>query len=223
MPAHKNLVTVKRIMVFLVISLFVISLSVPVYAPARRIDYIEHLPVVPVADISMDYNPDVVIRSITGSGFGGFAEELRGKAIVIDCIGYGVVNITNSEVSVSALFVQRFSLTVTIGDTTYGIGDPLEVTGRSNLTIFTTEGRVTFKGTIDGIIVPSTDFIDAISFIMDLQYRAGSTQEYAGEPSGIVASESSSRVFLSLNIEGLLSDSSDVTASGLLLQNKISH
>jgi hypothetical protein len=204
MPANKNLATVKRIMISLVISLFVISLSVPVYAPARRIDYIEHLPVVPVADISMDYNPDVVIRSITGSGFGGFAEELRGKAIVIDCIGYGVVNITNSEVSVSALFVQQFSLNVVFADAVR-IGEPLDVAGRSNLTIFTTEGRITFKGIIYG----NATFTDVgpLDYVVELELS--------------LRGNSSLGPLLSLQIHGTLTFFTDwnlsMTAEGQIL------
>jgi hypothetical protein len=205
---------VKRIMFSLVIGLFLISLSIPVYAPARRPDYIEWMPVVPVADVSMDYG-GFVIRSITGSGWGGFVGEPVGKAIVIDCIGYGIASITWTTSGSVGNFVQRFSLKVAIDDA-IRIGEPLEVTGQSNLTVFTTEGKVTFKGTIDGTIVPDSNFIDAISFLVALQYRAGSTQEYAGEPEAL-----QDRLFISLNIEGLVSNPSDVSASGQLLSLEV--
>lgn len=198
----------------LIIFSFLIFASIPVYAPARRPDYIDYMPVVPVADVSLDYQ-DIIIRSITGGGWGGFVEETGQKSIIIDCISAGIVSITWTTTGSVGNFAQKFSLNVMIADS-FRIGEPLEVTGRSNLTIFTSEGRFSFKGTIDGTITPTSNFIDAISFFMNLQYRAGSTQEYAGEPSAL-----HERLFLSLNIEGLVSIPSDVSASGKLLQNKM--
>jgi hypothetical protein len=231
----------KTIFFSLIISLLIIQLSVPAYAPNRRPDYIEWMPLVPIGDVEMD-PIHVTILSITGSGWGGYSPDTGGsfgnisgqfavgdniRGIVIDCIGYGLMQITNPEgQQISYPTLQRMSLNVMIADSEEtGL---IELTGHSNLTVITPEGRVSFKGILDGNGTvkldgdgaPKTNFIDAISFLVSLQYRAGSTQEYAGEPSALIggaATESTNRIFLSLNMVGELTDPGILSAHGQLL------
>lgn len=145
MSVHKNK-SIKKVVYSLVFGLF--SLVSPVYAPNRRPDYIEWMPVVPVADFSMDYQ-DIEISSITGSGWGGFIEESGQRSIIIDCISAGIVSITWTTSSTVGNFVQRFSLNVAIDDS-IDVGDSLGVSGRSNITLFSTERQLSFKCVVYG-------------------------------------------------------------------------
>jgi hypothetical protein len=190
-------VNIKKIMFSLIICLFLIQLAIPVYAPHyTSFDR----PVELVADVSMEYE-NVVVRSITGSGFGGFVPDTQQRGIVIDCIGYGVVSIAlQPDDVIDALFFQR--MTLNFQDD--AANSEAVIRGRSDLAINTPAGIILFNGELQGIASVSPGGpSEGIIFWMDFIGSSSSKLSVFDDSSGSEAFASNPLV-ISLSIQGTL-------------------
>jgi len=173
----------KRLVFSILISLLIIQLSLPAYAPPRRPDYIDYVPLSTIGDVSMNYE-NVVIRSITGSGFGGFYDDDTDfRNIIIDAIGYGSGTFTQSETgrTLTALFVQSIQLNIVV-DTgsreTVLSGESFFVIGKSDITFLSSDfsNGIKFEGIFEGNLETAGD--DGQLFMIDLQSVFRSTQGF---------------------------------------------
>jgi hypothetical protein len=193
-------ISFKNMIYSVLISLMVLQLSIPVYAPHyTSFGRLVQMPLEPVADLSLNYE-NVVVRSITGSGFGGFDTDIQNRGIVIDCIGYGVVSINlQPDDVIDALFIQKMSLNFQDD----AANSEAVIRGKSDLAINTPEGPLLFNGALNGIAtVDSGGPYSGVIFWMDFIGSKSSKSNVFDDSSG---SESFSKpLVLSLNIQGTL-------------------
>jgi hypothetical protein len=189
----------KKIFLSILISLMVLQLSVPVYAPAALPDRYERMPLEPVADLSLNYE-NVVARSITGSGFGGFNPDIRERSIVIDCIGYGIVSIGfQSGDVINTEFLQKMSLNFQDN----AANSEAVIRGKSDLAINTPQGILLFNGVLRGIatVDPGGPY-EGVIFWMEFIGSTSSKPIVLDDTSG---SESiTNPLVISLSIQGTL-------------------
>jgi hypothetical protein len=225
-----NEVNSKKIILSLIISLLVVQLSIPAYAPARRPDYIDYMPVVPVADVILSYE-NINIRSITGSGFGGISEVPNERNIVIDCIGYGFADfvLLDTGATRTALFVQNFELIVTV-DESARTGRSYDARGKTNIAFFvpdvpSDQSGMMFEGRFEGNLQTAGD--DAQLFMIDLQSILVSTGTYskdvASNPLKDITDGTSNTFYLKLDTNGLLNKISENITINLESNGQILH
>jgi hypothetical protein len=144
---HENLAGVKRLTFSLIIVLLIISLSAPVYAPARRPDYIEWMPVVAVGDLELEYaSIDVVGRQVILDQPSG----IIGILVDLVCAGNATFTEADTEESYAFNFVQQMALKFVFTDGSVHLGDTVSVSGNSNLTLFSAERQISFKCVVYG-------------------------------------------------------------------------
>lgn len=206
----------KKIILSLIISLLVFQLSIPAYAPARRPDYIDYMPVVPVADVTLSYE-NINIRSITGSGFGGITPEPNERNIVIDIISYGFADfvLLDTGATINGFFLQKFELIVTV-DESDRTRESYDARGRTEIALFVPDlpadqSGMMFKGAFEGNLQTAGD--DAQLFMIDLQSILVSTEtvskDEAPDPFRDIIDGTSNTFYLKLDTNGLLNRISD--------------
>jgi hypothetical protein len=191
----------KKIFLSILISLMVLQLSVPVYAPHyTSFGRLVQMPLEPVADLSLTYE-NVVVRSITGSGFGGVVQEPNEKSIVIDIISYGVVSIgLQPDDVIDALFIQKMSLNFQDD----AANSEAVIRGKSDLAINTPAGILLFNGQLQGIasVDPGGPY-EGVIFWMEFIGLSSSKSSVFDDSSGS-ESFASNPVVISLLIQGTL-------------------
>lgn len=150
-----------KIIFSILISLMLTQLSIPAYAPLTFPDYIEHRPLVPVANLNLNYE-EIVVSVRDGINM-QFRDIIDGTSntMVIDSIGYGIAEIDGEGYQATSAFIHQMSLNIRINNGfILGLSDgtikelraPVNITGTSILTLLTSEGRASFKGMIVGTV-----------------------------------------------------------------------
>jgi hypothetical protein len=194
-------ISFKKMIYSILFSLILVQLSIPVYAPHyTSFGRLTLMPLEPVADLSLTYE-DVVVRSITGSGFGGVVQEPNQKSIVIDIISYGVASIElQPDDVIDALFIQKMSLNF---QDCAGNCEAV-ITGKSDLAINTPAGIIIVNGQLQGLatVEPGGPYAGVI-FWMEFIGLSSSKTSIFDDSSGSEAF-ASNPVVISLLIQGTL-------------------
>jgi hypothetical protein len=146
----------RRIFLSILVSLLVIQLSFPVYAPVNPPNPISKMPLISVEDLLVDYT-QVNVAGVS-------PDVINPAASIIYVRSTGQITDAPTEgAAFTYSFFQRMALGFVIADAVR-IGAPLGVRGHSDLEVYTPEGILSFSGRIVG----TADFDDAGPFWEEL-------------------------------------------------------